>query len=111
MSNEPTGGRTSADEQQVRQALRAVIDPEVGVNILDLGLVYGTQIDGRRVQVTITMTSPACPLGEQIKREINDRLLEQCRGVDRVEVDLVWDPPWGPEKMSDAAKQTLGWSQ
>lgn len=104
-------GQAAPDEEQVRRALQAVIDPEVGINIVDLGLVYGIGIVGRRVQITMTMTTPACPLSEQIKADINARLFERCPGVERVEVDIVWDPPWGPEKMSQAAKQTLGWSR
>lgn len=103
-------GQEAPDEEQVRLALHEVIDPEVGINIVDLGLVYGIGIDGRRVQITMTMTTPACPLSEQIKREINARLVERCPGTERLEVDIVWHPPWGPEKMSQAAKQALGWS-
>jgi metal-sulfur cluster biosynthetic enzyme/Fe-S cluster assembly iron-binding protein IscA len=99
------------DEEHFRQVLHDVIDPEVGVNIVDLGLLYGIAIDGRRVQITMTMTTPACPLSEQIKRDINARLSEHCPGVERVEVDSVWDPPWGPEKMSQTAKEALGWSR
>jgi len=104
-------GQPAPDEQHVRQALHDVIDPEVGINIVDLGLVYGITTDGRRVQITTTMTTPACPLSEQIKRDINARLFERCPGVEHVEVDIVWDPPWGPEMMSQAAKEILGWSR
>lgn len=110
MSVEPNCNKTNLGEQQIREALLGVIDPEVGINIVDLGLVYGIHIDGPRVRVTMTMTSPACPLSEKIKRDINDRLMEHCRCINQVEVDLVWDPPWDPEKMSDAAKEALGWS-
>jgi len=104
-------GQSAPGKQQVQQALHDVIDPEVGINIVDLGLVYGIEIDGRRAKITITMTTPACPLSEQIKRDINDRIFERCPGVERVVVDIVWNPPWGPEKMSPSAKEALGWSR
>lgn len=104
-------GQAGPAERQVRQALHEVIDPEVGVNIVDLGLVYGIEINGAHVQITMTMTTPACPLSEQIKREINTRVFARCPDVEYVDVDIVWEPPWGPERMSDAAKQTLGWSR
>ncbi|HXE55181.1 MAG TPA: iron-sulfur cluster assembly protein [Tepidisphaeraceae bacterium] len=104
-------GQSAPGKQQVQQALHDVIDPEVGINIVDLGLVYGVQLDDRRVRITMTMTTPACPLTEQIKRDINERIFERCPGVERVEVDIVWSPPWGPEKMSTSAKEALGWSR
>ncbi|HXE53941.1 MAG TPA: iron-sulfur cluster assembly protein [Tepidisphaeraceae bacterium] len=107
----PDAGQATPDEEQVRLALHDVIDPEIGINIVDLGLVYGIGIDGRRVQITMTMTTPACPVSEQIKRDINTRLFERCPGLERVEFAVVWDPPWDPEKMSQVAKQALGWSR
>jgi iron-sulfur cluster assembly accessory protein len=98
------------DEARVREALRAVIDPEVGINIVDLGLVYGINIAGRTVRVTMTMTTPACPMGEHIRSEVQLNVLEQCPGAERAEVELVWDPPWSSDKISAAGKKALGWS-
>ena len=104
-------GQLPPDEQQVREALRAVIDPEVGINIVDLGLVYGIMIDGRIVRVTMTMTTPACPLGEHIRNEVHARVLGQCPGAEQIEVEIVWDPPWSSDKISADGKQALGWSR
>ena len=98
-------------EAQVREALREVIDPEVGINIVDLGLIYGLVIHERSVRVTMTMTTPACPLGEQIKSDVNARVMERCPGVREVEVEVVWDPPWRPERITEEARKMLGWSR
>jgi metal-sulfur cluster biosynthetic enzyme/Fe-S cluster assembly iron-binding protein IscA len=99
------------DESQVREALREVIDPEVGINIVDLGLVYGVRFIGRTVHVIMTMTTPACPLGEHIRNEVQTRVFEQCGGVQQVEVEIVWDPPWSSDKISPEGKKALGWSR
>lgn len=90
-------------------ALRGVMDPEVGINIVDLGLVYGVEVEGGRARVRLTMTSAACPLGEEIAAEAEARV-RSVPGIDDVTVDLVWDPPWSPERMTPAARQALGWS-
>ena len=109
--NEPTAGIEHVREAAL-QALRGVIDPEVGVNIVDLGLVYDVDVnvEDRRVHVRMTMTSPACPLGEQILSDAEQRL-QTIDGIDDVQVELVWDPPWGPERMAPPARQALGWGE
>jgi metal-sulfur cluster biosynthetic enzyme len=89
-------------------ALRDVVDPEIGLSILELGLVYGIDVAGGNIRVRLTMTSPACPLGEQIVRDAEARL-QAIEGAAGVRVELVWDPPWSPERMSAAAKELLGW--
>lgn len=89
-------------------ALREVIDPEIGLNIVDLGLVYGLELAGTNVHARITMTTPACPLGEQIVRDAEEHL-RAVPGAGEVRVELVWEPAWGPERMSPEAKETLGW--
>jgi metal-sulfur cluster biosynthetic enzyme len=89
--------------------LHDVIDPELGVNIVDLGLIYDIAVnDGGRVEIEMTLTTPGCPLGGFLEDQIRDCLmaLPQVRAV---RVELVWDPPWEPEAMSDAAKEQLGW--
>ncbi len=96
-------------EQKVDEALRQVIDPELGLDVVELGLVYRVDIDGAIVSVDLTMTTPACPLGEHIVRDAEERL-RAIEGVSRALVRLVWDPPWGPERMSPAARAALGWS-
>lgn len=94
----------------VYSALESVIDPEVGINIVDLGLVYAVAVSTERVEVSMSLTSPACPMGAHLAEESREAI--QARVVPGVEVDvkLVWEPPWSPEKMSDKAKKLLGWT-
>ncbi len=105
----PTTGDAELRER-ITTALRAVIDPELGLDVVDLGLVYGIDIDGHDVRVALTMTTPACPLGEHIVHDARARLAE-VDGIATARVDLVWEPPWSPDRMSDAAKEALGWSR
>lgn len=99
---------TEALGERVTAALREVIDPELGLNVVDLGLVYGVDVEGGHVHVRLTMTTPACPLGEQIARDAEQHVRD-VEGVDDVSVELVWEPPWGPERLSPDAKEALGW--
>ncbi len=96
-------------EERLREALCSVDDPEVGMNIVDLGLVYRIDIAPGRGRVELTMTTPACPMGELItdnaRRAVSAAVPE---GV-AVDVALVWEPPWTPDMMSDSARQTFGW--
>lgn len=97
------------DIERIRDALRAVIDPENGINIVDLGLVYGIKRDDDRFTITMTLTSPACPMGEMILEDIEDILGQTLpAGCDFV-IDVVWSPPWEPSLMSDAARRQFGW--
>lgn len=96
--------------ERVTAALRSVLDPEVGLNIVDLGLVYGVEVDGGRVQIQLTMTTPTCPLGEQIADEAA-AAAGAVEGVERAAVELVWDPPWSPARMAPAAREALGWGR
>lgn len=93
----------------VRELLRTVIDPELGMNIVDLGLVYeiATEPHGR-VTIEMTLTTPGCPLGGFLDDQVR-ACLAQLPQVSDVRVALVWDPPWAPEAMSNAAKEQLGW--
>lgn len=95
---------TDAD---IREALRTVVDPELGVNIVDLGLVYRLEITASRVRVEMTMTSPACPLGGYLKGLVEAAIRGSCPGVQQVDVVLVGEPPWDPDMMSDAARRQL----
>ncbi len=97
------------DATEIREALRDVIDPEVGINIVDLGLVYGIEAADGRIRIELTMTTPACPLGDYITREVKGVLQRIAGSRDAIDVALVWDPPWTPEMMTDAAKRALGW--
>ena len=96
------------DVAQVYDLLHAVIDPEVGVNIVDLGLVYAVRVAERTVHVRMTLTTPGCPLGSYLDDEIR-RALGTMPDVEDIDLDLVWDPPWDPEMMTDEAKRQLGW--
>lgn len=97
-------------KDEIREALKEVYDPEIGVNIVDLGLVYGLDWDEEKgtVHVDLTLTSPGCPLGPEIIRDIR-RELSVLDDVIAVDVDLVWSPLWHPSMMSDQAKDELGY--
>ncbi|MDP3744310.1 MAG: metal-sulfur cluster assembly factor [Methylotenera sp.] len=97
-------------EQSVRDALLQVIDPEVGENIVDLGLVYGIGVSEDVVIVTFTMTSQACPMGEMLLDDIHATLTRLLPSEVNFNMNLVWEPPWNPDMMSTEAKQRLGWS-
>lgn len=99
------------DESQVRDALRAVMDPEAGMNIVDLGLVYGVESDASGVRVRLTMTSAACPMAEMIVDDARDALEHALPPRTPVEIELVWDPPWTPERMSGFAREHFGWGK
>ena len=92
----------------VRELLREVIDPELGVDIVDLGLIYELDVKDGRVEIAMTLTTPGCPLGGFLEDEIHD-CLSQLPQVRHVALELVWEPPWEPGKMSDAARAQLGW--
>ncbi len=97
-------------DDQVLEALREVIDPEIGVNVVDLGLVYSVDVQGKEVRVAMTMTTPACPLHEYISESAKTAIRRHLPDVERVDVEIVWDPPWSPAMMSADAKRQLGWS-
>lgn len=89
-------------------ALKAVIDPELGINIVDLGLVYHAARNAAGIDIALTMTTPACPLGEMMTEEIKLVLRDRFPTLPDVRVELVWDPPWSPELMSEDARRQLG---
>ena len=95
-------------EDLVRDALSTVIDPEAGMNIVDLGLIYRIEIVDERIHVRMTMTTPACPLGEMMREEIKLTLRDRFPDTPAVRVELVWDPPWSPELMSEDSRRQLG---
>lgn len=92
----------------IHQLLYEVIDPELGVNIVDLGLIYGIAVTERLARIRMTLTTPGCPLSGYMDDEIH-RVLAGLPGVDDAEVSIVWDPPWDPNMMSESAKRQLGW--
>jgi metal-sulfur cluster biosynthetic enzyme len=97
-------------EEEVRAALRTVEDPEAGMSVLDLGLVYRIALDPGMVLVEMTMTSPACPASEYIVDEAAAAIRAAAPEGTEVEVRLVWDPPWTPERMSAEAQEKFGWT-
>ena len=95
-------------EQKVIEKLRTVFDPEIPVNIYDLGLVYQVKVDANaKVEIEMTLTSPNCPVAEILPLEV-ERKVMAIEGVSDIHVEIVWDPPWSYEMMSDAAKLQLG---
>lgn len=90
----------------VVQALSRVIDPEFALTIVDLGLIYGVTVDAERVHVLLTMTSAACPVADVIIDDAGHEL-SQVAGERAVDVELVWEPPWGPERLSDRARRFM----
>jgi metal-sulfur cluster biosynthetic enzyme len=92
----------------IRQKLTEVLDPELGVSIIDLGLIYNVEVDNHGVCfITMTLTTIGCPLFGQIQKEIEDKVME-VEEVEEVTIDLTFDPPWTPDKMSESAKIDLG---
>jgi metal-sulfur cluster biosynthetic enzyme len=94
-------------EDQVKLALRKVKDPELNLNIIDLGLVYDIRVDGADVQVDMTLTSPGCPAGPQIMTDV-ERVLRAMPGVDDVGINLVWTPFWTPERIEPRVRAYMG---
>ena len=94
-------------EEKVLEVLSEVYDPEIPIDIVNLGLIYGIDIDGRNVVITMTMTAPGCPASTQIAGE-SKLMVEELPTVDSVDIDIVWDPPWDPSKMSEEAQQSMG---
>lgn len=97
---DPTAGR-------IRSALQRILDPELHINIVDLGLVYGVTFGQGVAQIRMTLTSPGCPYGPYLLHCVKTAT-RAIPGVTRVSVDVVWDPPWGPDKMSEDVRLQLG---
>ena len=97
-----------ASDPEVLEALRGVVDPEVGVNIVDLGLVYRAERTAAAIEVAVTLTTRACPLGEMMLEETRAALMLHFPEVPRIATQLVWEPPWTPGMMSPQARQQLG---
>jgi metal-sulfur cluster biosynthetic enzyme len=95
------------DEALALRALQQVIDPEINCNIVDLGLIYNVQITGTTVLVTMTLTTPGCPMHESIAHGVQMALLN-LEGVEDARVEIVWDPPWHPDMMTDYGRARVG---
>ena len=96
------------NEEQVREKLRLVYDPESGVNIVDLGLVYEIRLDSEKIYIRMTLTTPGCPMHNMIVGGV-ERVLQEVADHRNIEVDVVWEPRWSPDQMSQEAKEKLGY--
>ena len=96
-----------ATVDEVTDALRDVIDPELGLDFVELGLIYDVEVEGPTVRVTYTLTSPGCPIGPQVSEQIEE-FVSELEGVDEVHPTMTFSPPWTPELMSEDAKFALG---
>ena len=108
--SEPLGadGDLTVTVDDVMDALTNVIDPELGLDFVELGLVYGVAIDGGHVEVTFTLTTPACPIGPHVSEQMEE-FVGDLEGVKSVDCQMVFTPPWSPERMSEDAKFALGY--
>lgn len=98
------------NEAQILHTLRMVVDPEIGINIVDLGLVYKVEIRDQAIDIDITMTSPTCPLHHLIINEARTLLQRKFKNeIKSVNISLVWQPPWNPDRISTVARRQLGW--
>ncbi len=94
-------------QEQIIDKLRQCLDPELGLNIVDLGLIYGVNVEGSKVNVLMTLTTPGCPLDSYFTRDISQKL-KSIKGILDVSVELTFEPPWSPTKMSEDGKDLLG---
>jgi metal-sulfur cluster biosynthetic enzyme len=94
--------------EEVEDALSNVIDPELGLDFVELGLIYGVELNGPDVHITFTLTTPACPIGPQVSEQIEE-FVGELDGVESVTSSMVFQPPWSPDKMSEDAKFALGY--
>ena len=97
------------EQDLVRDMLRRVVDPEVGINIVDMGLVYRIESLPEHVLIEMTMTSPACPMGDMIEDDARQELARGLTQGRQVELRIVWEPPWEPSMMAESAREHFGW--
>lgn len=101
------GGVSAVTVDDVLDALSNVIDPELGLDFVELGLIYGVDVDGGDVDITFTLTTPACPIGPHVTEQIEE-FVGELEGVGEIKTEMVFTPPWSPERMSEDAKFALG---
>jgi metal-sulfur cluster biosynthetic enzyme len=102
------GGPMDITTDQVMAAIRGVTDPELGISVVDLGLIYDVTLSDGRVDVEMTLTSPGCPMGRLIASDVEEAIRQALPGVD-VSVRVVWDPPWTADRLSPDARRALGY--
>ena len=93
-------------KNKIIEEIRKIYDPELPVNIYELGLIYDIKVDGSKAEIKMTLTTPNCPVAESLPKEVKEGAM-QVEGIDEVDLQLVWDPPWTKDMMSDAAKLEL----
>jgi FeS assembly SUF system protein len=98
--------KTLTIKDKVIEEIKKIYDPEIPVNIYELGLIYDIAVDKKNISVKMTLTSPNCPVAESLPKEVKDSIM-QLEEVDKVDLDLVWEPPWDKSMMSEAAKLEL----
>ncbi len=101
---------TLPDDAAILDALREVEDPEAGMNIVDLGLVYGVEVRDGAIAIDLTMTTAACPMTDMIAGQVHDAVAAIAPAGTTIAVELVWDPPWTPDRMSGIAREHFGWT-
>ena len=100
---------TTPDDDAIREVLRGVDDPEAGMNIVDLGLVYGIEVADAAVSIDLTMTTAACPMADMIVDQVRAAVAGIVPPETAIDVRLVWDPPWTPDRMTGIAREHFGW--
>ena len=98
-----------ANKEQIESALKECYDPEIPLNVLDLGLIYDIRLDNGSVEIDMTLTAPGCPMHALISKDIETKV-RNVEGVGDVKVNVVWDPPWTPERISEEGKRVLGFN-
>ena len=93
-------------KNKIIEEIRKIYDPELPVNIYELGLIYDIKVEGRKAEIKMTLTTPNCPVAESLPKEVKDSIME-IKEVNKVDLDLVWDPPWDKSMMSESAKLEL----
>ena len=93
-------------KSKIIEEIRKIYDPELPVNIYELGLIYDVKVEGRKAKIKMTLTTPNCPVAESLPKEVKEGAM-QVEGIDNVDLELVWDPPWNKDMMSEAAKLEL----
>ena len=93
-------------KNKIIDEIRKIYDPEIPVNIYELGLIYDIEVSGKKVKIKMTLTTPNCPVAESLPKEVKESAM-QVEEIDEVDLELVWDPPWNKDMMSDAAKLEL----
>ena len=104
-TTEPSPDKTL--DEKISDQLRQVYDPEIPVNIFEMGLIYGVDVEGSKAHVRMTLTSPNCPAAQELPLDVKNKV-EELTEIETAEVDIVWDPPWDPDMMTDEAKLELG---